>query len=467
LKPTRVLAEFARRIDLADIPGAVRREAGLVMLDGLGCALAAAGLESGRTMIRAVTGAAGEGPCRIIGRPERTAPPLAAFINAKLGNLMDMDDVWQNIGHQSPVVLYPALAEGEARGAAGADVLAAFIVGFEVASRVVAALGSLFDVKDGRTSPSHLTGFGHAVFGGAAAAGRLAGLDEDRMWQALGIAGLYSPAPLSHKSVMNMSMSKYQLDLAALGAVMAARLAEAGVTGCRTILDDDLYARAMGKTGFWPEFLTDRLGEDWAVAETSLKPYPHCRHTHYALDLLARLRDEHGLYPGEIRAIKVRGLRNYVVPPWTATRPADPFEVQFSLPAGLALVALGVPPGPAWMDPDLIASEAVRAVAAKVSAEENPDILPAMMAAYPRPVTRLPTAVTVETDRGSFSAEKTHARGDQFEPTERLDEGPVIEKFEINSEAVLAPDRRQRVIDLTLDLERVPDVGSLMDLLSP
>lgn len=467
MTPTRLLAELARRTDPSDVPDAVRRDACLVMLDGLGCALAASGLAPGRAMIRAVLGAAGDGPCRVIGRPERTSPAPAAFINAKLGNLLDMDDVWLNIGHQSPVVLYPALAEGEARGAGGREVLAAFIVGFEVASRVVAALGSLFNVQDGRASPGHLTGFGQAVFGGAAAAGRLAALDEDQMWQALGIAGLYSPAPLSHKSVMNMSMSKYQLDLAALGAVMAARLAEAGVTGCATILDDDLYARAMGKTGFWPEFLTEGWGESWAVAATSLKPYPHCRHTHYALDLLARLKDEHGLEPGQIRAIKVRGLRNYVVHPWTESRPEDPFQAQFSLPTGLALVALGVPPGPAWMDPELIRSAAVRALAARVSAEENPDILPAMIDAYPRPLTRVPTAVTVETDRGSFTAEKTHARGDQFEPTQRLDEGRIIAKFETNSQDVLAPDRRRRVIELTLDLERVPEVGTLMDLLTP
>jgi 2-methylcitrate dehydratase PrpD len=286
-----------------------------------------------------------------------------------------------------------------------------------------------------------------------------------KMHQVLGIAGMYSPAPLSHKSVMNMSMTKYQLDVATMGAVMAARLAEVGVIGCTTILDDEIYARAMGKTGFWPEVITAGLGEDWAISEASIKPYPHCRHTHYALDLLSDLMALNRIRLDEIEAIEVTGLGNYVVHPWSLKAPAESFYAQFSLPYALALVALGVEPGPDWMDPDLITSKKVKSLAARVSAKENPNILSEMLRSYPHPEMRIPTKVVVRTGRGMFEANKEYARGDQFELSERMDEVQIVTKFKTNSAGILNEEDQETIIGMVLNLEKISGIKQFMDLL--
>ena len=64
------------------------------------------------------------------GRELATSPAEAAFANGICSHALDFDDTHPSLrGHPSATLLPAALAVGEAVGARGADVLAAYVLG--------------------------------------------------------------------------------------------------------------------------------------------------------------------------------------------------------------------------------------------------------------------------------------------------------------------------------------------------
>jgi 2-methylcitrate dehydratase PrpD len=245
---------------------------------------------------------------------------------------------------------------------------------------------------------------------------------------------------------------------------MGALLAAAGQAGPVTILDDDHYPRAIGyRTLARAELLRD-LGQRWLIAETSLKPYPHCRHTHYALDALGALLDAHQLAPGEIDHIVIRGLGSYTVPPWSERRPRTIYAAQFSLPYAVAMRVLGVPPGPAWHEPGRFADPAVHALADRVELVADPQVRERIAAALPQPLVDVPTTVTVWARGQRFEATVHHARGDGFDPACRLSDDELIAKFHRMAEPALPRAQRDQLVACALDLDRLARVDALTAL---
>lgn len=462
----RQLAAFVAELAHDDIPRAVRHEAERLALDLLGCALGGWAQPDARPPLAVVQALGGAPEATVIGDGARVPAPLAAFVNTRLANLLDADDVFRNVGHHSPVAFFPALAVAERVGASGRELVTAFVAGYEVGARVVLALGSMFELVDGTARPRDTTGFGHSIFAGAAAAGRLLGLDAACLAHALGIAGANTPAPLSHKSLHDQAHAKYQLDWTAAGAVMGALLAAAGQAGPVTILDDDHYPRAIGYRTLAREELVRDLGQRWRIAETSLKLYPHCRHTHYALDALGAILDAHQLAPEEIERIVIRGLGSYTVPPWSERRPRTTYAAQFSLPYAVAMRVLGVPPGPAWHEPARFADPAVHALADRVELVADPRLRELIAAALPQPLVDVPTTVTVWARGRQFEATVHHARGDGFDPACRLTDDEVVAKFRRLTDPVLPRDQQDRLIERALGLDRLARADMLTALAS-
>jgi 2-methylcitrate dehydratase PrpD len=459
--PTRALARFAAETSAGTIPAEVRHEAKRLFLDGLGCALGGYTLDAGRIAITGLSRwrISGRNGATVVGDGNCMPASYAAYLNAKLGSLMDMDEVLLNIAHLSPVVHWSALALAEEEQCSGEELLTAYTLGFEVGARVFLALGTIFELRDGHIAPAKTTGFGQAVIGGAAACGRILNLPASRMVHALALGAMQTPAPLSHKSITDMSMAKGQMDGAAAGAVLGAVLAAVGHTGPATILDDDSYAHAMARRSCNPKHLLDGLGDRWHLGLTSIKPYPHCRHTHYALDLVCRLVREHGLRPQEIERITVRGFASFGVPPWNNIAPRNVLELEFSLPYGVALAAAGVPPGPEWLRQERLRDPLIADLARRVAVEANPEIQERIIAVWPDPLTEVPTTVTISARGSSFTASDRFALGDGFAPTHRLDDNAVIAKFRCNAEAVLPAPAISRLVDAVFNLEKVKSLS--------
>src|SRR5262249_54263036 len=195
------LGAFVAAARRDDLPLPLRPEGKRALLNFIGCAVGVAQTEPMDTATRRLLPLSGAGPGTALGRAERLDPLGAAVINAISGNLLDYDDTHlRTVIHPTAPVAPAALALAEQRGLPGAAVLHAFILGAEVECRIGNAV-----------SPGHYARGWHitstcGVFGAAAAAAKLLGLDATQTRHALGIAasqsaGIIENLPSAAKNV--------------------------------------------------------------------------------------------------------------------------------------------------------------------------------------------------------------------------------------------------------------------------
>lgn len=324
---TQRFATFAT--DFPGAPGDVVEAARLHLLDTLGCGLAAHALQTAPYAL-GVLEREGLGPATAIGAARGVGAPAAALANGIACHALDFDDTHgASIAHVSAVVVPAALAAAEAYGAGFDELVTSLLVGNEITCRVGRPIGDAF----------HLAGF-HAtaicgVFGATAAVARLAGLDEGRTVQALGIAGSMASGLLAFRTD-GSATKRIHPGWMAHAAHMAATLAEHGATGPATVLEGPagVYEAFLGRSGV--DVPTDDLGDRWETPAIAIKPYPACHFLHAAVDATARIREREGLAPDAIEAITVTmpeaGAQMVLDPLARKHRPATPYEAKFSAP---------------------------------------------------------------------------------------------------------------------------------------
>jgi 2-methylcitrate dehydratase PrpD len=459
------LADFSVDVAFEQLPDTVVEECKRLVLDSLGCAIAAIDEPKGRAGI-AYAREVGAGMARasVIGTGELVSAAAAAFANGELISALDYDAVLPP-GHVTPYVLPGSLAVGEERGGSGRELLVTTAVAHEMSYRLGKAMDYLRDLKGGKISPPSIFGYSSTVFGATAAIARMRGQGRDVMENALGIAGAISPVN-SHMTWVHHAPSttiKYlNAGVLTQAAFQAALLAEFGHRGDRMMLDDREYgyARIIG-TGRWETAgLTAGLGEDWRFpAEQSYKPYPHCRILHGLLDALIEIVESNDIRPAEITAIKAQVEAFTLRPIWLNATIAHVQDAQFSVAHGVALGAHRIPPGRAWQDPALVFGDSVLGLMRKVTFEAHPDYN-TLLSGH---AASRPARVEVFARGTSFAGERRYPKGSPSpEPGTRMTTEELIAKFRGNAEGLMTAADTDAVVDAVMGLERVADVGTIM-----
>jgi 2-methylcitrate dehydratase PrpD len=317
-----------------------RERARMALVDLVGVTLAGT-REPVADLLAAHHAATGEsGPCGLIGLSGSATACSAAFINAAIGHALDFDDSNFVLGGHPSVVIYPGLiALAQARGASGRAVLDAYVAGFEVMSRIAAAV-NLHHYEKGWHPTATL-----GVFGAAAAAARLLGLPQQQTVATLALAA----ASASGIKESFGSMAKpVQVGQAASRGVLAALLAERGVTAPATALD--------GPRGFFAvyngagNFDVSRLAVDPDEPELmrsgiKFKRYACCGSTHVAIDAALALRSQPGFDAGSILAVQLDvnpRRRPHVDRPQITEPLGAKFSLQYTVAAALLDGAVGL-----------------------------------------------------------------------------------------------------------------------------
>ena len=169
--------------------------------------------------------------------------------------MLDFDDVALR-GHPSTVLTPANLVEAEVLGAGCRDMLVAYIAGYETWAELVRR-----DVPMYHQKGFHPTGIFGAV-GAAAACAKLRKLDANRTAMAIALGLSQASGIMSNFGTMT---KPFHAGKAAHSGIMAARLAEAGMTA-----NTDALEHPQGfLSAFSPENNPDlagdgKLGEDWA-----------------------------------------------------------------------------------------------------------------------------------------------------------------------------------------------------------
>src|SRR6202035_3651053 len=281
---TRQLAEFVAGSSWRDIPQAVRREGVRGLLNYIGCALGGCGDEAIGLAIRVLGPSFGRGEAGVIGRSERCDVLNAAFLNGASANVLEYDDT------HLPTVMHPAapvapgiFALAEARGASGVELLHAFILGVETSCRVGNAL-----------MPHHYRRGAHitatcGIFGAAAAAGKLIGLDPVRMNWALGHAATQSAGLVESLGSMSKSIGVRN---AGRNGLRRALFAERGFTAAPQAIEGRYGFAAVTSDSVSLAAIGDGLGERWEILANAYKPYPCGVVLFPVIDACLELREE-------------------------------------------------------------------------------------------------------------------------------------------------------------------------------
>ena len=301
---TAELASFVAELRLADVPDAAVERATVAIRDYVGVALYGSRHEVGDQIWSYVDSAFGRGPATAFGRGT-TTPTGAALANGTFGHAVDYDDTFDSIViHPTSPVFGAALAAAQARRGEqmrpdvdGRDVLAGYVAGCEAAFRVGHA-----------TYPSHYDSGWHATgtvgaFGAAAAAASVFGLDAETTQRAFGIVASLSSAL---KTNFGTATKPLHAGHAAAMGVRAARLAADAYTADPDVLSGDIgYGEVMTTDGYEPSEIMGGLGEEWAVTDIAIKPYPSGVITHAAMDAMRQLVADHDLTPETVERVVV------------------------------------------------------------------------------------------------------------------------------------------------------------------
>jgi 2-methylcitrate dehydratase PrpD len=276
------IAEWCAAMTIADVPPAAVIVVKRAVMDTLGVTVLGSQFPASKKVATiALAGATNEG-ASLIGLGRKADALIAALINGTAAHAALLDD--KNIpmiSHPSSPLVSSLLPLAQARGLTGAELIAAYAVGFEVG------------VKLGRMLNPRLYEAGwHAtrvigVIGASAACARLLNLDSQRTAMAIGIATSMASGLRQAFGTMTMAL---HVGLTARDAVHAALLAEAGFEADQGALD--------GRYGFFRLFAgvekaaSLHLGGELELLKSGItfKLYPSGAPTHAAVEAALALR---------------------------------------------------------------------------------------------------------------------------------------------------------------------------------
>ena len=295
---TKRLAEWVCRSDFSAVPGPVRDEAARTLLNWMGCAVGGSGHESVDITLRALGPFMGQPQASVLGRTERVDVLHAALLNGVSSHVFDFDDTHlQTIIHPAGPVASALVPLAEHRRVSGRDFLHALILGIEVECRIGNAV-----YPDHYDVGWHITGTA-GVFGAAAAAGRLLGLDVQRMCWAM--AGAATQAA-GLREMFGTMLKPFLIGRAAQNGLVAALLAAEGLTGSERAIEAPRGFAQVLSTKQDYAAICDGLGDSYEILLNTYKPYPCGVVIHPSLDACISLKRRHGLTGDDIESVELR-----------------------------------------------------------------------------------------------------------------------------------------------------------------
>lgn len=459
---TETLAQFVHDLTFEAIPQPVREYAKLCLLDTLGIALAGH-QEPSTQAARSVAAQVGGRPqATVLVEGRRVPVAQAALANGTAAFSHNFTDTTLScVIHGGPVAVPAALAMGETVGASGAEVLTAVVAGYEVMTRV----GNAINAGTARMA-HHRKGYHPTatcgVFGAAALAAKCLGLSVEGIVQALGVAGSLAGG-LSESLTDGSDVWRAHGGFAAHNGIMAALLAQAGLTGPRAVLEGRrAFCSAFTDGHYDAEALTHALGERWLILDAAFKLHNTAHVWALPLDALGLLRAQHGFGAADVEEIVVTFPQN-----WTAIMD-DPRGANYT-PANYAqatnnvryCVAVGLHAGKVYLE---------QFDAAHL---RNPAILDTARRVIPRPdaelgrifetTDRAPTHVEVQLKSGQrYALQVDYPRGCQQNPATQAE---LEAKFAALAAPVLPAAQVRQLQERLLALDTVTQLQDVMTLL--
>ena len=446
MQTTTRLAEYVCNTGFDDIDAAVIERTKELAFSALGSAVLGSAMEVTRIMTDYAREAGGPQEARMIGSGFLTSVEWAALVNCTAAHCTELEDVaWPEAMYTC--FLFPTVFSlGEKLHAPGKAVLEALVIGYEIAARQGTVLTEGGGATRGWLTCAHL-----GAMGSAAAAAKLLGLGAGQTRNALSLA-----ASMSAGLIRQTGSGAHVIEagLAGRNGIMAAKLAQRGLTGNPTILE--------GKSGYWDALAGQpeadfQLGKgaDFRILAVGMKKFPCCYLTQRIIDGVQYLVRKHQITPDEVAEVEV-GVNATFPKIIKYPIPQDGEEARFSLPHIVAAALSGERMLVETFTRERAHEPRLRALGSRVKMQVQPDWDSGQLAGENPIVVRMKNGAT-------FRHVCIKAHGDASDPLTRAE---VMQKFHDSVAGLLPEANEERATALLSGLESVPDVGNVLQLLT-
>jgi 2-methylcitrate dehydratase PrpD len=444
---TARLSAYMSQAAARALPTDVLEQAKFHILDTFGAMISGAQLAPGKVAIRFARARAGEKTATVAASNVVCGAIDAALANGILAHSDETDDYDPNGTHPGCAIVPAALASGEQFGCDGMRFIRGVALGYDLAARMAFVLGGHSFNSEGHKSIHSAT----ATFGSAAAAGSVAGFNERQMRFALDYSAQQSSGIAAwQRDTEHIEKAFVFAGMPARNGVTAALLIDAGASGVDDILsgkDNFIDAYAPGAKA---EILTDKLGERYAVAHTTIKKWTVGGPIQAALDSLYTLLKKRPFEADQVQKLIVKlGPR---MGPVVNNRDMPDICVQHMLAVMLLDKTASFE---AAHDKPRMQDPAVLKQRAKIELQFDPIVEPNIEARQ--------AIVEVTFSDGARLFEHTRAvRGTPDNPMTREE---IVGKARDLITPVLGASKTDQLIARTLDLEHLKNVRELRPLL--
>ncbi len=447
---THKMADFAVNLKYEDLPDEVVHQAKRFLLDSIGCAFGGWDTEDVQIQHRLHQQMGGAPEATVLVSGVQMPMSHATLLNSLLIRALDYNDIYWEEDPSHPSDLIPAaLTPGEALGKSGKEVITAIVLAYEFEQRMCEFAHP--GIRERKWHHATLTGFVSPIV-----AGKILGLNTEQMVNAIGISGSHT-CTLGAVTAGKLTNMKNTVDpLAVQSGVIAALLAREGYTGPEHVIDGkEGLVEALGPE-FELEVLTRDLGKDWRILRCSMKAYAAEALTHSPITAVQKIVTEHHLKPQDIQEVLVKTIARAadILSDPSKYHPTTKETADHSLPYCLAAVIVDGMVTPAQFKEEKLRDPQIRELLPRIKVVAEPEfekLFPRLKA----------TEVTITTTDGrQFTLRVDYPRGDYRDP---MSEEELLAKFDSMVLEKVGKEKRDRMVELILNLEKIDDVRDFMN----
>jgi 2-methylcitrate dehydratase len=260
------IARNVLSVPASAIPSEVVEHTKALILDAVGCALAATEEPAFARASRVFAQLSGNPDCTVIGSSRRVNLPQAVLLNGILIRSLDLNDTYigpRQMGHPSDNIAV-ALSVGEKFGASGSSVIAGVALGYEIYCRMQ-------DIIPTRGTWDHTTA---SALAAPLIAGRLMGLNAEQLAHAAALSATHGNN-LAVVRAGQLANSKASANaMVASQAVLCSLFAAEGMTGPLKVIEHPRGLSTAMLAGAELELLTQPIGDRYRILTSAIKAFP-------------------------------------------------------------------------------------------------------------------------------------------------------------------------------------------------
>ena len=454
----RELAKYAMNLTYPDLPSDVIHQTKRVLLDTLGCAIGGYDSEARHALEEYIKESGHPGEATVFGSGLKTSCLNATLANGAMVRYLDYNDTafilqgeTYRTGYHPSEVIPSILALAERQHLSGKEVIAAIVAGYDLSlSFLEAVTGPGMEKKgwNGDTRGAYIM---------PVIAGKILGLTEDQMENAVGISGsCHAVLGILDTPAEEYTMAKnIRFPTMSCAGILAAMLARKGFTGPTTIIEGhDGFAKAIMQSDYDLSKVVPKKGK-FAIRETCIKSIIADFSSHGHLTATLTLAREHDIKAEDVAEIRIT----------TSSRCAEhtgdpvkkyPKNKETADHSSYYLTAIAVIDrqiGPDQFTPEKYRDPRVLGLIDKVVLQGDPSLDKVRPAGISEIVTK-----QGQTYRCRIDYPRGHARNP-------MTDDEIVDKFKSMAMKRMKEVQVHRLIDMVFSLDDVEDIGKLTPLM--